>query len=224
MFYTLILILQYFLICSARGNYRTSQSFQQLGLCQSCWWTKPSPFRGSERRRELYWSWQNSGWCPWTFCSWFLAGWKKGRRTPWCRTRRTPRRQRTAAPPAQTEQKKQKTGRNDTDESDQMLPSLQMLIKPTAHNCHLDFSIRSIWWPPPPLRTAKSCQFPASIRVQPTWSAASAMLSTCVAVTAWWFSAQKKKMPRRLWNECMHASLRIHMCYSFLGRGGGVLN
>lgn len=32
------------------------------------------------------------------------------------------------------QQKKENTGRNETDESDQMLPSLQMLIKPTAHN------------------------------------------------------------------------------------------
>lgn len=30
--------------------------------------------------------------------------------------------------------KKKNTGRNETDESDQMLPSFQMLIKPTAHN------------------------------------------------------------------------------------------
>lgn len=31
-------------------------------------------------------------------------------------------------------QQQKNTGRNETDESDQMLPSLQMLIKPTAHN------------------------------------------------------------------------------------------
>lgn len=64
--------------------------------------------------------------------------------------------------------KKKNTGRNETDESDQMLPSLQLLIKPTAHNViNLVIYISAFEAfddsPPPPLHRAKSCHFPASI-------------------------------------------------------------